>query len=77
MSKCGDFMTGPHMLSQIPSSCPYTQLLVLATVPRIKISFFPCHVQTLYYKDKIESVEWQDLAPRQRTGDCLQIHVAH
>ena len=32
---------------------------------------FPCHVQTLFYKDKIESVEWQDLAPRQRTGDCL------
>ena len=77
VSKCGDFMTKPHMLSQIPSSCPYAQPLVLATVPRIKINFFPCHVQTLYSKDKIESVEWQDLAPRQRTGDCLQIHVPH
>ena len=37
--KCGDFMTKPHMLSQIPPSCPCTRLLLLATVPRILIGF--------------------------------------
>ena len=37
---CGDSMTKPHMLSQIPSSCTFSQLLVLATVPKSLISFF-------------------------------------
>ena len=26
--------------------------------------------------DKIESIEWQDLVPRQRTGHCLWIHTS-
>ena len=38
--KCGDSMTKPHMLSQIPSSCPKIQLSVFAPVPIILISFF-------------------------------------
>ena len=60
------------MLSPIPSSCPYTQLVVLATVPRILMSFFPSHVQILFYTDRIESVEWQDLVPRQRTDGLFR-----
>ena len=52
--KCGDSMSKPHMLSQIPSSCPKRQLPVLATVPRILPNFFQSHVQILFYTDNIE-----------------------
>ena len=37
----------------------------------------PSHVQNLFYTDKIESIEWQDVVTRQRTGDCLWIHPPH
>ena len=36
---------------------------------------FPFLDKFLFYTDKIESIEWQDLVPRQRTGDCSVIHV--
>ena len=75
--KCGDSMINLHMLSQIPSSCLYTQLSVLATAPKILISFFPSHVKILLCTDKIVSTGWQDLVPRQRTGDCFVIHLPH
>ena len=75
--KCGDFMIKLHMLSQIPSSCLCVQLSVCATAPRILINLFPSHVKILFCTDKIESIEWQDLAPRQRTGDRLWIHIPH
>ena len=45
MLKCGDSMIKPHMLSLIPSSCLYVQLPVLATIPRILMSFCPSHVR--------------------------------
>ena len=31
----------------------------------------------MFCTDKIESIEWQDLVPRRRTGDCLWIHIRH
>ena len=34
-------------------------------------------MKTSFYTDKIESVEWQDLVLRERTGDCLLIHIPH
>ena len=58
-----------HMLSQIPSSCLCIQLSVCATAPKNFTKFFPSHVRILFCTDKIESIEKQDLAPRQRTGD--------
>ena len=73
--KCGDYMKNLHTLSQIPSSCLYTQLMVCATAPRIPKNFSPSHVKILFCTDKIESIEYQDLVPRQRTGDCLLIHI--
>ena len=75
--KCGDSMTNLHMLSQIPSSCLYVQLSVLATAPIILINFFTSPVRILFCTDRIESIVWQDLAPRQRPGDCLWIHLPH
>ena len=38
---------------------------------------FPSRVRILFCTDKIESIEWQDLAPRQRTDDCFEIHIHH
>ena len=37
----------------------------------------PSPVKSLCCTDKIESIEWQDLVPRQRTGDCFEIHLPH
>ena len=37
--------------------------------------FFPSLVRFLFYSDRIDSIEWQDPAPRQRAGDCLWIHI--
>ena len=65
--KRGDSMINLHMLSQIPSSCLCIQLSLLATVPRTLNIFFCL----------IESIEWQDLVPRQRTCDCLWSHLPH
>ena len=32
-------------------------------------------MRILFCTERIESTEWQDLVPRQRTGDCLLIHI--
>ena len=37
--------------------------------------FVPSLVRFLFYSDRIDSIEWQDPAPRQRAGDCLWIHI--
>ena len=42
------------------------------TVPEIFATFFPSLVKSLFCTDKIESIEWQDLVPRQRTSDCFR-----
>ena len=34
-------------------------------------------MEILFCTDKTESIEWQDLVPRQRTSDCLWIHLPH
>ena len=72
--KCGDSMIKLQTLSQIQSHCLYMQLSVCATAPRILTNFSPSHVKILFCTDKIESIEWQDLAQQQRTGDCSVIH---
>ena len=38
-------------------------------------NFFHSHVKILFCTDKIESIEWQDLASRLRIGDCFEIHL--
>ena len=70
---CGDSMIKLHMLSQIPSSFLCLQLSVCAAAPRILTSFFLSHVKILFCTVEIESIEYQDLAPR----DCLWIRVPH
>ena len=74
--KCGDSMIDLHMLSQIPLSCRCKQLLACVTAPRILTNFSPSYVKSLFCTDKTESIEWQDLVPRQLVGDCL-FHIPH
>ena len=73
---CGDSMIKPHMLSRIPSSCLQKQLSVLVTVPRILISFLPCHVKILFYMEVIVSTVLPSLTPL-RIDDSLWIHIHH
>ena len=39
--------------------------------------FFPSHEKFLFSTDKIESIEWLDLEPRLRIGDCFEIRNCH
>ena len=66
-----DSMIDLHRLSQMPSSCLFLQLSVCATGPRILTNVSPSHVKTSF------CTELQDLVPRQRSGDCLLIHIPH
>ena len=75
MFQFDDSMIDLHMLSQIPLSCRCKQLLVCVTAPRMLTNFSPSHVMSLICTDEIESIEWQDLVPQQRTSDCLFIHI--
>ena len=70
-------MTKPYMLSQIPSGCPYVQLLVLAMVPRISEKKSISCEDFVFARIRLKSIGWQDLAPRQRTRDFLWIHIPH
>ena len=68
-------MINLYMLSKTPSSCLCFQLSVSVTVPRVKKTFFRLIWTFFFSTDKIETIEWQDLVPRQRTDDCLWIHI--
>ena len=73
--KCGVSMINLHILSQMPSSCRFLQLSVCATAPRIFTNFSPSHGKSPIYTEKTDSTEWRELVPRQRIGDCSEIHV--
>ena len=48
-----------------------------ATARGTFVNSFPSPVKYLFCTDRIESIEWQDLVPRLRTGDCILIHIPH
>ena len=56
-------------------NCLYKQLLAFLTARGTFVNFFPSPEKSLFCKDRIESIEWQDLVPRQRTGDCFENHL--
>ena len=41
----------------------------------VVINSFPSLEKFLFCTDKIEFIEWQDLVPRLRIGDCFEIHL--
>ena len=58
-----------HRMYQISMNCQCKWLLVSTSV-----NSCPSPEKFLFCTDKLESIGWQDLAPRQRTGDCSVIH---
>ena len=41
------------------------------------VSKFDDSMIDFHSTDKIESIQWQDLEPRLRIGDCFEIHLRH
>ena len=74
MSKFDDSMIDLHRIYKNPMNCLYKYLLASVTARETFVNSFPSPVKSLFCTDKIESIEWQDLVPRQRTGDCSVIH---
>ena len=71
--KCGDSMT--KTLHAFPNSIKLSVHTTFGACDGSKNfnKFFPPHVRILVCTDLIESIEWQDRVPRQRTGDCFEI----
>ena len=65
--KCGDSMTKPHMVSQIPSNSLYIQLSVCDGSK----NFWRLTWRFWFYTVKSGSIDQQGLVPGQRAGECL------
>ena len=52
-------------------------LSAFKTARETSLSSFPSREKFVFYTDKIESIEWQDLVPRQHIDDCFEIHLPH
>ena len=50
---------------------------LLACAPRTIVNSFPSPEKFLFCTEKVESIEWQDLVPRLRIGDCYKIFILH
>ena len=77
MSKYGDSMMNLRRICQIPTSCLCKCLSASQTARETFVSSFPSHEKFVFHTDKIESLEWQDLVPRQHIDDCFEIHLPH
>ena len=77
VSKFGDSTIILHRICQIPMNCQCKLLLVFVTVRETFVNSSPSPEKFLFGTEKTESREWQDLAPRQRIGDCSEIHLPH
>ena len=77
VSKFGDSTTILHKICQIPMNCQNKRLLAFVTVRETFVNSFPFPEKFLFCTDKTESIEWQDLTPRQRIGDCSETQLPH
>ena len=66
-----------HKIFQIPMNCRCKLLLAFLTAQEMFVTSFPFPEKFLLCTDKTESIEWQGLVPRLRTGDCFEIHLPH
>ena len=71
--KC-DSMICLHRICQTPMNCQCKRLLPFPTAGEISVNSIPFPEKFPFCTDKIVSIEWQDLEPRLRTDDCLEIH---
>ena len=74
MLKYDDSMVDLHKICQIPMTCQYN-FFGFTDGSRIFPNSFPSPEKFSFCTDKIESIEWQDLVPRQRIGECFDIHL--
>ena len=74
MLKFDDSMIDVHKIFQIPMDCPNELLSAFPTARGTFVNSFPSLVKSLFCRDWIESIEWQDLEQRQRRSDCFEIH---
>ena len=64
--------------ANVPSSVLRTALSAIPFCPQIDVvSKFDDSMIDFHSTDKIESIQWQDLEPRLRIGDCFEIHLRH
>ena len=75
MWKFGDSMIILHKICQTPMNCLYKSLLASVTARGTFVNSFPSPEKFLFGTDKIESIVWQDPAPRQRIDDCYVSHI--
>ena len=54
-----------------------SDFLALPSARETFVNSFPSPEKFLFCTDKIESIEWLDLVPRLRIGDCFEIHFLH
>ena len=70
-----DSMIILHNICQLLMGCPYELLLAFVTVQNFLVNFSLSLAKFWFCTDKIVSIEWQDLIPRQRVDDCSEIHL--
>ena len=75
--KFDDSMLNLHRICQIPLNCQCKWLSAFLTSRATFFNSFPAPEKFLFCTDKMESIEWPDLVPRLRIGDCFEIHLLH
>ena len=65
----------PRKTCQILRNCLCIQLLAFLTVPETFSNSSPSPEKILFHTGMILSIEWLDLVPRLRIGDCFEIHL--
>ena len=66
-----------HKLCQFPKNCEFLRLWDFPTARETFANSFPCPANSCSYTGLIVSIEWQNLVPRLRIGDCFEIHILH
>ena len=61
VSKFDDSMVSLHRICQIPMNCQCKWLSAVLTARDTFVNSFPSPEKFLFYTDKIDSIEWQDL----------------
>ena len=76
MWKFGDSMINLHRISN-SNGLSEKFFLASLTARETFVNSFPSPENFCSCADKIVSIEWRDLVPRQCTGDCFEIHLPH
>ena len=73
--KFDDSMMIVHRIRQTPVNCQYKSLLAFLTARETFLNSSPSPANLCSCTDKIVSTVLPILGPRQRTGDCAEIHI--